>query len=167
MKYQILFSGKNNKNLIKLNLPIAWLSVNIMSTVVGHLVLSPREGTEVLVEERKEKERWMKEKANYSAETGEILKCVLPPSAASKAGPYHHLLLDTHLKYLLIWKCRSRALVRLHGCDMSPLKQKFAFGSSVDSEGQDQTAQSNQGLHCQLIELLDTTVCMNGEQRPG
>ena len=28
-------------------------------------------------------------------------------------------------------------------------------------------AQSDQGLHCLLTELLDTTECMHGEQRPG
>ena len=27
--------------------------------------------------------------------------------------------------------------------------------------------QSDQGLHCLLTESLDTTECMNGEQRPG
>ena len=29
------------------------------------------------------------------------------------------------------------------------------------------SAQSAQGLHCPLTESLDTTKCMNGEQRPG
>ena len=29
------------------------------------------------------------------------------------------------------------------------------------------SAQPDQGLHCPLIELLDTTECMNGEQSPG
>ena len=28
------------------------------------------------------------------------------------------------------------------------------------------SAQSGQGLHCPLTESLDTTECMNGEQRP-
>ena len=27
--------------------------------------------------------------------------------------------------------------------------------------------QSEQGLHCLLTRSLDTTACMNGEQRPG
>ena len=29
------------------------------------------------------------------------------------------------------------------------------------------TVQSDQGLPCPLTESLDTTECMNGEQRPG
>ena len=29
------------------------------------------------------------------------------------------------------------------------------------------SVQSDQGLHCLLTESLDTTECMNGEQRPG
>ena len=29
------------------------------------------------------------------------------------------------------------------------------------------SAQSDQGLHCPLTKSLDTTECMNGEQRPG
>ena len=40
----------------------------------------------------------------------------------------------------------------------------------ADSEGPDQpaaSAHSNQGLHCPLTESLDTTECLNGEQRPG
>ena len=43
----------------------------------------------------------------------------------------------------------------------------------ADSESPDQTgnqtanAQSNQGLHYPLTESLDTTECMNGEQKPG
>ena len=36
----------------------------------------------------------------------------------------------------------------------------------ADSEWPDQTAQSDQGLHCPLTELLDTTEYMNGQQMP-
>ena len=37
------------------------------------------------------------------------------------------------------------------------------------SECPDQSVhpQSDQGLQCQITESLDTTECMNGEQRPG
>ena len=38
--------------------------------------------------------------------------------------------------------------------------------ASVDSEGPDQPASADQGIHCLQTESLDTTICMNGEQRP-
>ena len=41
-----------------------------------------------------------------------------------------------------------------------------AFGACTDSEGPDQTSQSDQGLCCQLPEPLDTIECSNVEQTP-
>ena len=46
--------------------------------------------------------------------------------------------------------------------------QKKCLRASADSEGPDPHIRtSDQGLHCPFTESLDTTECMNGEQRPG
>ena len=51
----------------------------------------------------------------------------------------------------------------------SPRHSKTYIWAYADSEGLDQPAnpQSDQGVPCPLTESLDTTECMNGEQRPG
>ena len=45
---------------------------------------------------------------------------------------------------------------------MGSAMQKHVFGHMGKSNA---AAQSDQGLHCLLTESLDTTECMNGEQR--
>ena len=42
--------------------------------------------------------------------------------------------------------------------------QKHIFGHMQTAKD---SAQSDQGLHCPLTESVDTTECMNGEQRLG
>ena len=54
-----------------------------------------------------------------------------------------------------------------HVSHMSHLMWKWClFGQSRPRSACTST-QSDQGLHCLLTESLDTTECMNGEQRPG
>ena len=52
-----------------------------------------------------------------------------------------------------------------------PRQAKTCPRAYADSEDHDQTArisaQSDQGLLCPLTELLGSTECMNGEQKPG
>ena len=49
-----------------------------------------------------------------------------------------------------------------------PCKKRL-FGHIRTAKAQISCAsnQSDQGIHCPLAESLDTTECMNGEQRPG
>ena len=51
----------------------------------------------------------------------------------------------------------------IHG----PRHAKTCLWAFADNKSPDQQAQSDQGLHCPLTESLDTTECLNGEQRPG
>ena len=55
--------------------------------------------------------------------------------------------------------------------DLGHAMRKCAFGSCMWGQWRPRSdcadAQSDQGLHCPLTESLDTTECMNGEQRHG
>ena len=65
------------------------------------------------------------------------------------------------------WVVRKR-----HIYQMNPPSEKMPSGLVRTAKAQIRlrgcaSAQSDQGLHCPLTELLDTTECMDREQRPG